>query len=400
MYGLTCDNLLSADVVTADGRLLTASATDNADLFWGLRGGGGNFGIVTSFDYQLHEVGPVLAGPAVYPLSAAANVFRFYREYTTSAPDNVFLEFGMAALPDGQRVVMLFVVYVGPIEAGEEVVRPIRDFESPLEVAIVPMSYCDVQRAYDGDFPFGLLNYWKSSNLRELSDDAIETMVAFMESAPSDRPMVIIDQFGGAVARVPNDATAFGHRDAAYDLIIAAVWSDPSEQEAHIDWARRFWNAMQPYASDDVYVNYLSEEGAERVRAAYGHHYARLVELKRRYDPQNVFQHNQNISLSGLPAAGRTRASGRPPVTDTGAGPAAPRKRDGGDRGGRRSFGSALTTTEPDGAWRRCTKPALGCQRSGRRRSSPATWSPAAGERAGLVQTRGDSCNPRSTPSC
>ena len=139
----------------------------------------------------------MLAGPAVYPLSAAANVFRFYREYTTSAPDNVFLEFGMAALPDGQRVVMLFVVYVGPIEAGEEVVRPIRDFESPLEVAIVPMSYCDVQRAYDGDFPFGLLNYWKSSNLRELSDDAIETMVAFMESAPSDRPMVIIDQFGG-----------------------------------------------------------------------------------------------------------------------------------------------------------------------------------------------------------
>jgi FAD/FMN-containing dehydrogenase len=296
MYGLTCDNLLSADVVTADGRLLTASATDNADLFWGLRGGGGNFGIVTSFDYQLHEVGPVLAGPAVYPFSAAANVFRFYREYTTSAPDNVFLEFGMATLPDGQRVVMLFVVYVGPIEAGEDVVRPIRDFESPLEVAIVPMSYCDVQRAYDGDFPFGLPNYWKSSNLRELSDDAIETMVAFMESAPSDRPMVIIDQFGGAVARVPNDATAFGHRDAAYDLIIAAVWSDPSEQEAHIDWARRFWNAMQPYASGDVYVNYLSEEGAERVRAAYGHHYARLVELKRRYDPQNVFQHNQNIT--------------------------------------------------------------------------------------------------------
>jgi FAD/FMN-containing dehydrogenase len=296
MYGLTCDNLLSADVVTADGRLLTASATDNADLFWGLRGGGGNFGIVTSFDYQLHEIGPVLAGPAVYPFSAATSVFRFYRDYTASAPDDVFLEFGMATLPDGQRVIMLFAVYVGPPEAGEAVVQPIREFGSPLEVAIVPMSYCDVQRAYDGDFPFGLLNYWKSSNLRELSDDAIDTMIAFMETAPSDRPMVIIDQFGGAVARVPNDATAFGHRDAAYDLIIAAIWSDPSEQEAHIDWARRFWDAMQPYASGDVYVNYLSEEGDERVRAAYGHHYARLVELKRRYDPQNVFQHNQNIT--------------------------------------------------------------------------------------------------------
>ena len=168
MYGLTCDNLLSADVVTADGRLPDRERHGQRGSVLGTARRGGNFGIVTSFDYQLHEVGPVLAGPAVYPLSAAANVFRFYREYTTSAPDNVFLEFGMAALPDGQRVVMLFVVYVGPIEAGEEVVRPIRDFESPLEVAIVPMSYCDVQRAYDGDFPFGLLNYWKSSNLREL----------------------------------------------------------------------------------------------------------------------------------------------------------------------------------------------------------------------------------------
>jgi FAD/FMN-containing dehydrogenase len=294
-YGLTCDNLLSADVVTADGRFLTASATNNADLFWGLRGGGGNFGIVTSFEYQLHPVGQVIAGPVVHPFSATKEVFRFYREYAQSAPDDLFVEFGLATLPDGQRAVMLFVVYAGQPEVAEEVLRPVREFGSPLEDMIAPMSYCDVQQAYDADFPFGLLNYWKSSNINELSDEAINTIVAFMEAAPSPRPMVIIDQFGGAVARVPNDATAFGHRAAAYDLIIAAVWAEPEEQEAHIEWARRFWEAMQPYSTGDVYVNYLSDEGDERVRAAYGHHYARLVELKRRYDPQNVFRNNQNI---------------------------------------------------------------------------------------------------------
>jgi FAD/FMN-containing dehydrogenase len=157
------------------------------------------------------------------------------------------------------------------------------------------MSYCDVQQAYDADFPFGLLNYWKSSNLADLSDEAIDTMIDFMADAPSPRPMVIVDQFGGAVGRVSNDATAFGHRDAAYDLIIAAVWSQAAEQDAHIDWARRFWDAMQPHSTGDVYVNYLGEEGEERIRAAYGHHLARLTDLKRRYDPDNVFRNNQNI---------------------------------------------------------------------------------------------------------
>ncbi len=294
-HGLACDNLLSADVVTADGNFVTASATENVDLFWGLRGGGGNFGIVTSFEYTLHPVGQVIAGPVVHPFSAARDVLRFYREYSQGAPDDLFVEAGLATLPDGQRAVMLFVVYFGPQEEGEELLRPVREFGSPLEDMIMAMSYCDVQQAYDGDFPFGLLNYWKSSNLNELSDPAIDTLVAFMEAAPSARPMVIIDQFGGAVARVPNDATAFGHRDAAYDLIIAAIWSEPHEQERHIEWARQFWDAMQPHTTGDVYVNYLSDEGEGRVRAAYGHHYERLAALKRKYDPDNVFQNNQNI---------------------------------------------------------------------------------------------------------
>jgi len=294
-HGLACDNLLSADVVTADGRFLIASETENRDLFWGLRGGGGNFGIVTSFEYRLHPVGPVLAGPILHPFSAAKEAFAFYRDFSRSAPDELFCEFGLSALPDGQRAVFIFLFYNGPAEEAERVVAPARAFGSPLEDLLGPQTYCEAQQAFDADFPFGLLNYWKSSNVRELSDDAIETMVAFMEKAPSMRPIVILDQFGGAVARVPNDATAFGHRDAAYDLVIAAIWSEASEQDAHIEWAKSFWEAMQPYASSDVYVNYLSDEGDERVRAAYGHHYERMVELKRKYDPENVFRSNQNI---------------------------------------------------------------------------------------------------------
>jgi FAD/FMN-containing dehydrogenase len=187
--------------------------------------------------------------------------------------------------------------YAGPPEKGEKVIAPVREFGSPLEDAIEPMSYCEVQQAFDADFPWGLNNYWKSSNLVDLSDDAIDTMVRFMETAPSLRPVVVIDQFGGAVARVPDEATAFGHRDADYDLIIAAIWAHDAEQEAHVDWAKSFWDATQPYSTESVYVNYLSEEGEERVRAAYGgKHWARLVELKRKYDPQNVFRNNQNIS--------------------------------------------------------------------------------------------------------
>ena len=295
-YGLTCDNLLSADVVTADGRFLTASETENPDLFWGLRGGGGNFGIVTSFEYRLHPLGQVLGGPVLHPFEAAQEAFGFFREFMNSAPDEVSGAFGLGPLPDGQRAVFLFVCYAGPPEEGEKVIAPVREFGSPLEDLIQPMSYCDLQQAFDADFPFGLKNYWKSSNLATLSDDAIETMVAFMESAPSLKPMVFVERLGGAVARVPAEATAFGHREAEYDLIIAAIWGDDAEQEAHVDWARSFWEATQPYSTESVYVNYLSEEGEERVRAAYGgEHYTRLVELKRKYDPENVFRHNQNI---------------------------------------------------------------------------------------------------------
>jgi FAD/FMN-containing dehydrogenase len=301
-HGLACDNLRSADVVTADGRFLTASPTDNADLFWGLRGGGGNFGVVTSFEYQLHPLGRVLGGAVLHPFSAVRDAFDFYRDFAQDAPDELFCEFGVGPLPDGQRGVFLFVCYSGPLDEGERILAPVHDFGHPVADLLQPMSYCELQQAFDEDFPFGLENYWKSSNLAQLSDDAIDTMIGFMEAAPSLAPIVIIDQFGGAVARVPADATAFGHRDAEYDLIIAAIWSGREEQEAHVEWARSFWDAMQPHSTESVYVNYLSEEGPERVRAAYGdEHWNRLVELKRKYDPQNVFRSNQNID-PGTPA--------------------------------------------------------------------------------------------------
>jgi FAD/FMN-containing dehydrogenase len=294
-HGLACDNLLSADVVTADGRFLTASEDENADLFWGLRGGGGNFGIVTSFEYRLHPLGPMLGGPMLYPLEAAREVFDFHREFSASAPDELFSEFGLAALPDGQPGCFLFLVYAGAPEEGERVVGPARTFKKPLEDFLGPAAYCDVQKMFDEDLPPGLHNYWKSNDLAELSDGTIETMLDFYAEGPPGA-FVIIDQFGGAVARVPDDATAFGHRHAAYDLIIATLWSEPEQTEEHVDWARRLWDAMQPYAEDSVYVNYLGEEGEERVRAAYGEEkYARLAALKRKYDPENVLRSNQNI---------------------------------------------------------------------------------------------------------
>jgi len=294
-HGLTCDNLLSADVVTADGRLLTASETENADLFWGLRGGGGNFGIVSSFEYRLHPLGPVLAGPMLYPVEAAREVFDFHREFSAQAPDELFSEFGLAPLPDGRPGAFLFLFYAGPPEEGERIVRPARELPPPLEDFLDVHAYCDVQQMFDADLAPGLYNYWKSSDLAELSDGVIETLLEFYARAPSPGAMVVIDQYGGAVARVPDDATAFGHRHAAYDVVIIALWSDPSETEPHVEWARGLWTALQPYAEDSVYVNYLGDEGEQRIRAAYGEHYARLSALKRRYDPDNVFRNNQNI---------------------------------------------------------------------------------------------------------
>jgi FAD/FMN-containing dehydrogenase len=305
-HGTSCDNLLSADVVTADGRLLTGSATENADLFWGLRGGGGNFGVVTSFEYRLHPVGPaVLAGPVFHAGENAGEVLRFFRDYVGTAPDEltVVASFMRAApapfLPPeahGTLVVALAVCYAADLEAGERVLRPLRAFGNPLADLIQPMPYTSLQSMMDEGYPPGLQNYWKSSYVDELSDDAIDTVLEHARRMTSPRSGFYFEHLGGAIARPP-EQTAFGHRDPTFDLAILSLWDDPGESDEHIAWTRDFWEAMQPYATQGVYVNNLGNEGEERVRAAYAPPtYERLVQLKEKYDPENFWRLNQNIA--------------------------------------------------------------------------------------------------------
>jgi hypothetical protein len=299
-FGLTCDNLLSVDLVTAAGQLLTASATENADLFWGMRGGGGNFGIATSFEYRLHAVGPmVLGGLILHPLPRAKEVVQFYREFTSTSPDQLTTHLTFLYSPDGQPIVAFIPCYSGPLEQGEEVIRPLRQFGSPVADTVGPMPYTAVQAMGGPLYPPGRLNYWKSSFLKELSDDAIETLIAQFATVPSSFSVAAVEELGGAISRVGRDETAFGERSAPYSLIITSEWIDPAESEKNIQWARKFWEAMQPFESEAVYVNYLGTEGEDRIKAAYGPaKYERLVALKNKYDPTNFFRLNQNIKPS------------------------------------------------------------------------------------------------------
>lgn len=293
LYGLACDNLLSADVVTADGQLLTASDTERPDLFWGLRGGGGNFGIVTSFEYRLHPVGPVLAGLLFYPIAKAKEVFRFYREYMPESPDALRVDIGVLTAPDGNLAVGMIPCYVGAVAEGERVIAPLRRL-GPVADLVRPMTYCEVQTMLDDVLPPGRRNYWKSSFVPTLDDAAIETLIACGQAAPSPTSFLALEPIHGAASRVPPEATAFPHRTAHYSLLILAVWTDPAASEQHIRWSRESWEALQPFAAGRVYVNYLSE-GEDRVQEAYGTNYDRLVALKNTYDPTNFWRRNQNI---------------------------------------------------------------------------------------------------------
>jgi hypothetical protein len=308
-YGLSCDNLLSVDLVTANGQFLTASAAENADLFWGIRGGGGNFGIVTSFEYQLYAVGPVLAGIVAYPFEKAKEVLKLFREFTSTAPDEMASGIVLITLPDGTPVAGIVVCYNGPLAEGERVVKPLRALGPPLMDQIGPIPYTAAQQLIDGFYPPGLQNYWKSSFLKTISDDAIDTMVAYCARRPSPICHGLIEhQLGGAVSRADREATAFVHRDVEYSFMSLGVCADPAEAEKCVRWAREFWEAMQPSSTGAVYVNYLGrevDEGPERIKAAYGpEKYARLVALKTKYDPTNLFRLNQNIKpTQATPAA-------------------------------------------------------------------------------------------------
>lgn len=305
-YGLTCDSLLSVDVVTADGRFLTASKTENADLFWGLRGGGGNFGIVTSFEYQLHPLGPmVLAGLVVHPAKKAKEVLKFYREYVATVPDElgsmIFLRTApkVPFLPEhihGTHVVAIAVCYAGPIEEGERIVLPLREFGPPLADTIGPMSYKVFHRMFDLDAPPGRLVYFKSGYLANLSDDAIDALIAHAWSTRSPLSFTILPHLGGALSRVDEDETSFGDRYGQHAILINAVWTEPQESDEHIEWAREFFASTEPFSTGGVYVNFLGIEGEKRIMAAYGgEKYERLAALKNKYDPTNFFSLNQNI---------------------------------------------------------------------------------------------------------
>lgn len=302
-FGLSCDNLLSADMVTADGKLITASATENPDLFWGLRGGGGNFGVVTSLEFQLHEVGPtVLAGPVFHPMAAAGDLLRFYREITRDLSDDLLCHAGLLTSPDGVALAAMIPAYFGPLANGESATQAIRGFGTPAADMVGEMPYRTLQTIFNAAFPDGRRNYWKSAFMSSLDDRAIDVMVDAYHDVPSPSATIFLEQCGGAVSRVPTDATAFPHRNAAFNLLVLSGWDDPADDPMNVQWVRDTWERLRPYLDDGVYVNYLGERGHEgegRVRSAFGPNYDRLVALKDQYDPSNLFRHNQNISPSG-----------------------------------------------------------------------------------------------------
>ena len=293
-YGLTIDNLLSADMVTADGRVLKASETAHADLFWGLRGGGGNFGIVTAFEFQLHPVGAVLAGKVVYPMSRAREVLRFYRQYTSNVPDELTAYASLLTTPDGVPAIAIHLCFCGSLAAGEGLVEPVRKFGSPLVDLIRPKSYLKLITQADAGAPAGRHYYQQARTLAELSDEAIETLADAGAACTSAFSQILIQHVHGAASRVSPTETAFALREQSYVFSVLAAW-DGGEAQRHMAWACGCCKALSPFASSGVYVNFLGNEGEERVRAAYGVNYERLVALKNRYDPTNFFSRNQNI---------------------------------------------------------------------------------------------------------
>jgi hypothetical protein len=306
-HGATVDNLLSAEVVTAEGDVVTANAREHPDLFWAIRGGGGNFGIVTSFEYGLHAVGPlVLAGPIVHSLDHAPELLCFYRDFIADAPDELTTIFNLRRTPSlpllppelhGRPVAMVVACYAGTLGEGEAALRPLRAFGSPLFDAIQPRPYTRLQAMFDATVPHGWHYYWKSAELPPLSDGAIETLVEHAAVQTSPLSYCITFHLGGAVSRVGEEETAFSQRDATHNVNINGVWTeDDEEPERHVEWTRRFHAALEPFARDRVYVNFLGDEGAERVRSAYGEEkHERLTALKEKWDPSNFLRNNQNI---------------------------------------------------------------------------------------------------------
>lgn len=296
-YGMACDNLVGAEVVTADGQVVRASATENADLFWALRGGGGNFGIVTTFEYALHPVSTIFGGMLLYPLARARDVLRVYRDVTASAPDGLTVFAAMMHAPDGTPVIALVICYNGPADEGERAIKGFREFATPIAGEVGAMPYTALQSMLDAGFPSGLRVHWRSEFVKAIPDALIDAAVSAFERVPSPLSALMFEQFGGAVKRVPRDETAFDQRDSDYNLVIVSRWADPTDAEPNVRWARQTSEAAKAFTTGSVYVNYIGEgEAPDRVRAAFGaDKFDRLAKIKRKYDPDNTFRLNQNI---------------------------------------------------------------------------------------------------------
>ena len=293
-YGMACDNLLSADVITASGELVTANSDSHPDLFWALRGGGGNFGVVTSLEFQLHPVREPFAGLIVFPFQMAKTVMQRVRDLSLEASDDLTLMAAIIPSPDGGKFMAVVLCDIGTEGEGERAARVFRGLGSVLMDTVAPTPYCAMQRQVDVSYPKGQRHYWKSAFLKTLPDDVIDLVIEFASTAPSPMNVIMIEIYGGAVARVPSDATAFGHRDALFNLGILAISNDPAIDAAQKTWARNAWQKALPYSTGGAYVNYMSE--GEDVHAAYSDaRLQRLATIKAQYDPANLFRFNQNI---------------------------------------------------------------------------------------------------------
>ena len=319
LHGMAVDNLVSAEIVTADERILNVSPEEYPDLFWALRGGGGNFGVVTSLAFQLHPMSEVVGGLVAHPLDRGGEMLRFFRETTTSAADDLSVFAGLLHAPDGSGAKLGAMIMFHPdVDGGMRAVAPVRAFGPPIMDAVGPMSYEQLNSMLDGGFPKGALNYWKSSFLSTLPDAAIDTMVRLFAECPAPMGALLLEHFHGAVTRVNVGDTAFPHRRAGYNLVIVSQWLDPAQSDECIAWAKRAYDAMRPFMAGGRYVNYLGDdELSDGVAAAYGPNLARLREIKEKYDPTNVFQLNQNIRPARSVAAigSATDAYATPPAT-------------------------------------------------------------------------------------
>jgi FAD/FMN-containing dehydrogenase len=298
-YGLALDNLRAVEVVTAGGKILRASAQEEPDLFWAVRGGGGNFGVATSLEYDLHPVGPtVMGGPIVHPIDRSRAVLEFYRQSTRSLPDEHTLFATLAHAPDGSgtKVAALVTCHCGPSGEAERAMRPLKEFGVPVLDAVGPILYSQLNSMLDANYPKGALNYWKSNFLTELSDAAIDTMIGCFARCPTPMGQLLLEHIHGAAIRVGAGDTAFPHRKEGYNFLVLAQWMQPADTSVCIAWARETYDRMQPFFAAGRYVNYLDDdEAGDPVAAAYGPNYRRLQQIKAKYDPKNFFRMNQNI---------------------------------------------------------------------------------------------------------